>query len=107
MSRQDWAAYDLLSLSGKKIEAKSSAYLQSWNQERLFNIQFSIRPARSWSVENGFSSDLERWEFYVLPTFVLDRCCKAQKIITLNSLLSLLPIKTTYKDLQDTVENFR
>ena len=129
VSRQDWTAYDLLSPSGRKIEVKCSAYLQSWNPERLSKIQFSIRPARSWDAENDFSVDLkrwsdlyvfclyaskdrsetplqlERWEFYVLPTEVLNQRCGSQKSITLNSLLSLHPAKVTYEDLQETIEN--
>lgn len=129
VSRQDWTAYDLLSPSGRKIEVKCSAYLQSWNPERLSKIQFSIRPARSWDAENDFSADLkrwsdlyvfclyaskdrsetplqlERWEFYVLPTEVLNQRCGNQKSITLNSLLSLHPVKVTYEDLQETIEN--
>lgn len=129
ISRQDWTAYDLLSDSGRKIEVKCSAYLQSWNTERLSKIQFSIRPARSWDAETDFSEDmkrwsdlyvfclyaskdrnesplqLEQWEFYLLPTYVLDERCKNQKSITLNSLLALSPVKTTYEGLQDAIDN--
>ncbi len=129
VSRQDWTAYDLLSPGGRKIEVKCSAYLQSWNPDRLSKIQFSIRPARSWDAENDFSADakrwsdlyifclyasknpsetplqLEQWEFYILPTSVLDAQCHNQKSITLNSLLALSPTKVTYEDLQDAIEN--
>lgn len=129
VSRQDWTAYDLLSPSGRKIEVKCSAYLQSWNPDRLSKIQFSIRPARSWDAENDFSTEmrrwsdlyvfclyaskdrsetplqLDRWEFYVLPTEVLNQKCGNQKSITLNSLLTLHPVKVTYDDLRETIEN--
>lgn len=129
VARQDWTAYDLLSLSGQKIEVKCSAYLQSWNLERLSKIQFSIRPARSWDSETDFSDtvkrwsdlyvfclyaskdrnetplQLERWEFYLLPTSVLNERCGNQKSISLNSLLSLNPLKVTYEDLNDAIEN--
>lgn len=128
-ARQDWTPYDLLSPSGRKIEVKCSAYLQSWNADRLSKIQFSIRPARSWDSENDFSDDvkrwsdlyvfclyaskdrsetplqLEQWEFYVLPTSVLNAQCYSKKSITLNSLLTLSPAKVTYEDLYDTIEN--
>ena len=121
-ARQDWTPYDLLSPSGRKIEVKCSAYLQSWNADRLSKIQFSIRPARSWDSENDFSDDvkrwsdlyvfclyaskdrsetplqLEQWEFYLLPTSVLDIRCKDQKSISLSSLLSLSPAKATYRN---------
>ena len=129
ISRRDWTAYDLLSPSGRKIEVKCSAYLQSWNPNRLSKIQFSIRPARSWDAENDFSDDLKRWsdlyvfclyaskdrsetplqleqwEFYVLPTSVLNQRCGNQKSISLNSLLSLSPVKTTYENLHETTES--
>lgn len=129
VARQDWTPYDLLSLSGKKIEVKCSAYLQSWNTERLSKIQFSIRPARSWDSETDFSDEvkrwsdlyvfclyasrdrnetplqLEQWEFYLLPTSVLNQRCGDQKNISLNSLLSLNPLKTTYRDLNDAIES--
>lgn len=129
VSRQDWTAYDLLSKSGKKIEVKCSAYLQSWSKKHLSRIQFSIRPSRSWDSENDFSSEvkrwsdlyifclyaskdrqetplqLERWEFYLLPTSTINEYCENQKSITLNSLLSLSPIKVSYEELYDTVEN--
>lgn len=128
-ARQDWTPYDLLSPSGRKIEVKCSAYLQSWNADRLSKIQFSIRPARSWDSENDFSDDvkrwsdlyvfclyaskdrsetplqLEQWEFYLLPTSVLNIRCKDQKSISLSSLLSLSPTKATYEELREAVEN--
>lgn len=127
-SREDWTAYDLLTGSGQRIEVKCSAYLQSWNAEKLSRIQFSIRPARAWDAENDFSDDtkrwsdlyifclyaskdrnesplqLEQWEFYLVPTYILDKECGEQKSITLNSLLSLSPVKTTYDGLKDAVD---
>jgi len=36
--RDEWAAYDLLTSSGIKVEVKSAAYLQSWAQRRHSNI---------------------------------------------------------------------
>ena len=102
--------------------------LQSWNADRLSKIQFSIRPARSWDSENDFSDDvkrwsdlyvfclyaskdrsetplqLEQWEFYLLPTSVLNIRCKDQKSISLSSLLSLSPTKATYEELRETVD---
>lgn len=49
----DWASYDLKDNDGRRIEVKSSAYLQSWfaeNQpEKRSKIIFSISPALEWS----------------------------------------------------------
>lgn len=121
--RKDWAAYDLETSSGIRIEVKSSAYLQSWNTNRISDIRFSIKPTRAWDVENSYSDEikrqsdvyvfclyaskikedtpllLDRWEFYVLPTSTLDQRCGSQKTISLNSLLSLNPTKADFNRL--------
>ena len=127
--RKDWSAYDLEAPSGIKIEVKSSAYLQSWNTDRISDIRFSIRPTRAWDAETDFSDEVKRqsdiyvfcvyaskvkedtpllldqWEFYVLPTSVLNQQCGNQKTISLNSLLSLNPIKTNFGELDFVVNN--
>lgn len=48
-ARVEWDAYDLLipktdNRAEIRIEVKSSAYLQSWQQKKLSKIIFSIRP---------------------------------------------------------------
>lgn len=127
--RKDWSAYDLETPSGIKIEVKSSAYLQSWNPDRISDIRFNIRPTRAWDAETDFSDEVKRqsdvyvfcvyaskvkedtpllldqWEFYVLPTDVLNQRCGNQKTISLNSLLSLNPIKTNFGELDFVVNN--
>lgn len=37
--RVEWDAYDLITPEGLKIEVKSAAYLQSWQQERDSSIR--------------------------------------------------------------------
>src|SRR5918993_183824 len=39
--REPWAAYDLETQDGLKVEVKSSAYLQSWFQKKKSAITFS------------------------------------------------------------------
>tara|TARA_B100000949_G_scaffold36080_1_gene29924 strand:- start:606 stop:1031 length:426 start_codon:yes stop_codon:yes gene_type:complete len=51
--RNDWAAYDLETPSGIKVEVKSSAYLQSWHQTAVSAPSFSIRKAKEWSPETN------------------------------------------------------
>jgi hypothetical protein len=51
--RDEWAAYDLTTDEGIKIEVKSASYIQSWNQKRLSNISFSIKPAKYWDAETN------------------------------------------------------
>jgi hypothetical protein len=47
--RVEWDAYDLL-YRGKKIEVKSSAYLQSWQQNKLSRIVYDISRKKSWEA---------------------------------------------------------
>ena len=39
--------------TGIKVEVKSSAYLQSWNQRKLSSIMFSGLTGREWSAETN------------------------------------------------------
>lgn len=48
--RDEWDAYDLKMPDGLKIQVKSAAYIQSWNQTKLSPIIFSIRKSRFWDA---------------------------------------------------------
>ncbi|MEX2603639.1 MAG: hypothetical protein WD361_05530 [Gracilimonas sp.] len=124
--RDEWDAYDLTTENGIKIEVKSAAYIQSWNQKSFSNISFSIKPARYWDAETNMHNNepkrhadiyvfchlkhkdqntidplkMEQWNFYVLPTYRLDNYERSQSSITINSLKKLTkPIK--YRDLKN------
>ena len=122
--REEWDAYDLITKSGLKIEIKSSAYLQSWNQTELSKIIFGIQPTVLWDENNKRSEeakrqadvyvfcvlahkdkstvnplDLSQWEFYVLDTKVLNDKVPKQKTIALSSLLKLNPSQIKYNGL--------
>lgn len=110
--RDEWAAYDLETPQGIKVEVKSSAYLQSWAQRQPSNVIFSVRKARAWDPDSNRQApvstreadvyvfallahldkatidplDLDQWEFYVLPTAVLNERTRSQHSITLKSL---------------------
>lgn len=127
--RREWDESDLRRASGTTIEVKSSAYVQSWEQSKPSVIEFGIAPHRSWNAETGeyregvkrwadiyvfcvFTGeellhplDTSKWDFYVLPTEVLDREVPEQKNIRLNSLKKLKPYKCQYVDLKKTIEN--
>ena len=129
--RVDWTPYDLTSPSGRKIEVKSAAYLQSWDDNYHEHISFDIAPKRAWDPDNGYSPnakrncdlyvfclykalskdvsplDLDQWEFYVLPTAILNAKIPTQKRIGLRSLLTLNPIVTDYAGLRDAVESIK
>ena len=127
--RIEWEEYDLLMKSGTKIEVKSSAYVQSWKQTKPSVIQFGIAPHKSWDIETGkyregikrwadiyvfcifkgkkplHPLDTTKWEFYVLPTEVLDQERPEQKTIRLSSLKELSPCKCSYADLKKTISD--
>ena len=111
-TREVWAAFDLITPEGIKIEVKSSSYLQSWSQSGLSSISFGISPSRAWDAEsNTFSNEskrqadvyvfallahqdkstinplnLDQWAFFVLATAKLDTHFELQKTITLSGL---------------------
>lgn len=113
--RNEWDAYDLKTPGELKIEVKSAAYLQSWFQKAYSPIVFSTRPTRRWDATTNIMSsvakrqadvyvfalfkhrdketadplNVDQWEFYVLPTRVLDARTRSQHSITLKSLSDL------------------
>ena len=128
--RQSWDAYDL-EYNNTKIEVKSSAYLQDDNGDKLSRISFSIAKHSHWNEDDKWNNkvrhsdvyvfclfaeterekanpmQIEQWQFYVLPTSVLDEQCGDRQTISLAALLSLSPIQCTYSDLQETIDAIR
>jgi len=120
--REEWSAWDLTSPEGIRpegirIEVKSAAYLQSWTQQKLSRIIFSIRPARAWDSASGKMAqepqrsadvyvfcllkhqdketlnplDMEQWEFYVISTDELNNYKRSSTSITLASISKTYP----------------
>jgi hypothetical protein len=115
--RDEWAEYDLISPEGIRIEVKSSAFIQSWDQKNFSKISFSIRNSNSWDPETGKYNtnksrpsdayvfcllhhkdqatvnplDLDQWSFYVVPTSLLNEKLPAASTISLNKLEKLVP----------------
>ncbi|WP_017259099.1 hypothetical protein [Pedobacter arcticus] len=128
--RDEWDAYDFISEEGIKIEVKSAAYIQSWNQKALSPISFSIKKAKVWDLITDMRQNepsrhadvyvfchlkhidqdtidplkMEQWDFYVLPTSTLNNYTRSQHSITLNSLIKLAPAKT-YAELSEAVSD--
>jgi hypothetical protein len=110
--RDDWAAFDLVTAKGVKIEVKSAAFVQSWHQAKLSRISFLTPATRAWDNETSTQSpdakrqadvyvfallahtdkgtidplDVGQWRFYVLPTSELDARTRSQHSITLGTL---------------------
>jgi hypothetical protein len=130
--RVEWDSYDLITSNGIRIEVKSAAYIQSWYHKKLSSISFSIRPTIGWNAAtNTYGSELKRqsdlyvfcllshqdkdsidplnldqWEFFVLPTSILNQVCTTQKTITLRRLQQLSAKHVTFDDLASTINSF-
>ena len=57
--RQEWDAVDV-HLGKISIEVKSSAYVQTWEQEKNSSPSFSIRETRAWTSKDGFEAESKR-----------------------------------------------
>lgn len=93
--RIEWDSFDVRIPEGR-IEVKSSAYLQAWEQRRPSKVAFSGLLARTWTPRDGYSQtpgynadayvfallaasthdlyhalDTEQWQFWVLPAAVV------------------------------------
>lgn len=119
--REEWDEYDLITENGLKIEVKSSAYLQSWEQKELSKISFGIQPTGISQTRNEAKCrkadlyifcvlahkekstvdplNLDQWDFYLLSASVLNHEVLDQKTITLSALLELDPTYVKYGDL--------
>lgn len=130
-SRIIWRPYDLLSQDGYKIEVKSSGYIHSSENKHPDRISFRIAPARLPDETGDYKKDaplqrnadiyvfcifkalskdqtpldMDLWDFYVLPTIILDKNKPAQKTITLQSLLQLEPIWCDFYGIGKAIKN--
>ncbi|GHG11937.1 hypothetical protein GCM10017783_25210 [Deinococcus piscis] len=108
----EWDAYDLVGPDNLKVEVKSAAYLQSWQQRQPSAIRFDIALKRGWDAStNIYSSEasrtaevyvfcvfaeqrrefadplqLEQWFFLVCPTQWLGERFSVQKSVALSTL---------------------
>ena len=125
--RQSWDAYDL-KYNDYRIEVKSSSYLQEDNDDRYSRISFSIAKHTHWNEvdkwnikerpsevyvfclfaetdrANADPMKLEQWQFYVLPTSIIDEQCGDKQTLSLSALLSLSPIQCTYSELKSVMD---
>jgi hypothetical protein len=127
--RDEWAAYDLRTKDGVKIEVKSAAYLQSWYQDKLSRVSFVVPKTRAWDPSTNRLAekparqadvyvfallvhqdkqtvqplDVSQWVFYVLPTSELDKRTRSQHSITMPTLCKLCERSVGYHDLRSAV----
>lgn len=124
-SRLEWDSYDLIK-DDIKIEVKSAAYVQSWNQKKHSTISFNISNSRSISDDNKYSAektrqaniyifylldhkdrttinplDLNQWTFYLVSTSILNNRFPTQKTIRLSIIECIEHKKCNYDELKD------
>jgi hypothetical protein len=128
--RNEWDSWDLTSRQGTSIEVKAAAYIQTWAQRLLSVPVFDIAAKRGWSAETNIMAaekkrqatiyvfallahrdrltadplHVEQWEFYVLPSQVLDAEVPMQKSIRLTTLLKFGAQQCRFEDLAEMVE---
>jgi len=126
-TRTEWDSYDL-AYGDAHIEVKSSAYLQSWPQPELSKIGWSISPSTYRHDELAKDHeppadcyvfcvytekeernpakvlDLAKWEFYVVPTKVIDRELSGQKTVAESSIKALVGEPVRYSHLRERVD---
>lgn len=128
--REEWSAYDLLTPEGIRVEVKSAAYIQSWHQSKPSIISFLVPKTRAWHAETNLQEtearrqadiyvfallahsdqttidplNVNQWQFFVLPTAVLDSRTRSQHSITLRTLVGLSGSAVTYSDLKRAVQ---
>ncbi len=98
--RVEWAPWDLETKDGVRIEVKSASPYQTWGQGRPSGLRFAMGPTTAWDDERGVYEkekrrqaqvyvfavlnrhgskestdplDLDQWEFFIVPTKILDQ----------------------------------
>lgn len=128
--RDDWAAYDLETPEGVKVEVKSAAFIQTWAQQKPSTISFVIPKTRTWDDATGILAqearrqadvyvfallahgdqrtidplNVDQWRFYVVQTADLNARTRSQHSISLRSLEALSGGPVSYIDLRAAVE---
>ena len=130
--RQEWDAYDLL-YRDKRIEVKAAGRSQSWNPDRSAPVRFGIEPKKtSWSAANDTVThhdqprrfadiyvfclhvevpakdanvaDPSCWQFWAVPTEVLDRVLGSQKSLGIGR-LNELATPVSWHEIRTTVDS--
>lgn len=103
--RSAWSSWDV-EFGNRKIEVKSTAYIQAWNNSKLSKPVFRIAPTSEWDVVKGYSlakqlnsdiyvlclfreknfgladpMDLSRWKFWVFSRLEIQQIFGPRKSI--------------------------
>lgn len=130
---QYWTLWDL-TYRGKKIEVKETSYYHSFNKDgkiskqRTFGIpkaNGSYDPEVSGNTEfrrqndvyifclnigetkeDSYPLNLNNWEFYIVPTEIIDDKCKDNKTISLGRIKSLGFSAVRYSDIKSVMDSY-
>lgn len=120
--RISWDRFDLVTNEGISVEVKTSGYLQTWEQKTLSKLVFGIQPTYGWDAKtNTYDAkkrrqadiyvfcvhkhkdqatvdplQISQWDFYLMPTTVLDKEFEEQKTATLSALIKAGAEKCEY-----------
>ena len=108
-----WGSYDLLSQDGKKIEVKTTSYLQAWEQKNEPKPKFRIKKTHFYSKDTGYSKEkdfqadiyvlcyffeedkekadilnLNQWKFWVLPKKIIEEIFSKTESILASKIIS-------------------
>lgn len=125
-NRQDWTPYDI-DYKGIRVEVKSTGYYQTWRGEGEISTQrtYSVRKATDkntgiyerhndlyvFCLLNGKTREeanplvLENWEFYVVPTSVINKECGENKTISLSRIRNMGYEKLPYTALGESIRS--
>ena len=133
-----WSAYDM-SYRGRRIEVKETEYIHPWNRKRVSQVRtFSIAPSNNeyWGsdmklypekklarqsdvyvfclntnqdLQNRDPLNLEHWEFYIVPTFMIDQYAERrknpnQKTISLSAVKNLAGRGVSFPEIKSEVD---
>lgn len=120
--RDPWQPYDVRTPRGLTLEVKSGSYLQSWWQKAHSQLVFSIGETTAWDPDtNTFvgskmrqahayvfavlrhrdkgtvnPTELDQWEFFLVPTRLLNERYGSRKSLSMKALLALHPLQVDY-----------
>ncbi|MBX7244834.1 MAG: hypothetical protein K1X53_05010, partial [Candidatus Sumerlaeaceae bacterium] len=129
--REEWAAFDITSRQGVRIEVKCSAYIQSWKQSGPSTIRLGVRATRRWDESKrtyeAISSrqadvyvfavfahkeratvdplNVSQWEFFVVSRKRLDQLAQNKKSIGLPGLRKLAGEPFGFDQLKQAIES--
>ena len=127
--RISWDKYDLVTKEGITVEVKTSGYLQTWEQKTLSKLVFGIQPTYGWNSKSNEYEPVQKrqsdiyvfcvhkhtdqqtvdplqisqWDFYLIPTQILNEKFGNQKTASLSSLIKAGAEKCEYDNLAERI----